>query len=92
MNMVQFKITEPDREAEGVVEIARRMRVTCLDGDRFLAAEDGLSVLDRLGIPYTIILREPFNYERHGSAARRWSRVGSAACGWIKASSWKTTS
>ena len=65
MNMVEFKITQPDREAEGIVEIARRMRVTCREGDRFLVAEGGLVVLDRLGIPYTVLLREPFNYERH---------------------------
>lgn len=65
MNMVEFKITESSREAEGIVEIARRMRVTCLEGDRFLVAEGGLAVLDRLAIPYTIISREPFNYERH---------------------------
>ena len=65
MNMVEFKITQPDREAEGIVEIARRMRVTCLEGDRYLVAEGGLAVLDRLAIPYTILSREPFNYERH---------------------------
>ena len=41
------------------------MRVTCLEGNRFLVAEEGLGVLDRLGIPYTVLAREPFNYERH---------------------------
>jgi hypothetical protein len=65
MNMVEFKIAQPQREAEGIVEIARRMRITCLEGDRFLVAEAGLDVLDRLTIPYTILSREPFNYERH---------------------------
>ena len=63
--MVQFKIMQRDREPEGIVEIARRMRVTCLEGERFLVAESGLAVLDRLGIPYTVLAREPFNYERH---------------------------
>ena len=65
MNMVEFKIAEPAREAEGILEIGRRMRVTCLEGDRFLVAEEGLRVLDRLGIEYTVLAREPFNYERH---------------------------
>ncbi len=65
MNMVEFKITQPSRESEGIVEIARRMRVTCLEGDRYLVAEGGLVVLDRLGIPYTVLALEPFNYERH---------------------------
>ena len=65
MNMVEFRITEPAREAEGILELGRRMRVSCLEGDRFLVAENGLSILDRLGIPYTVLAREPFNYERH---------------------------
>ena len=65
MNMVEFRITEPARESEGILEIGRRMRVSCLEGDRFLVAEDGLAVLDRLGIPYAVLIREPFNYERH---------------------------
>src|SRR5256885_10115623 len=65
MNMVEFRVTEPAREAEGILEIGRRMRVSCLEGDRFLVAEEGLAVLDRLGIAYTLLTREPFNYERH---------------------------
>ena len=65
MNMVEFKISQSDRESEGIVEIARRMRVTRLEGERFLVAESGLAVLDRLGIPYIVLAREPFNYERH---------------------------
>ena len=65
MNIVEFKITEPEREAEGIVELAKRMRVTCLKGERFLVAESGLAVLDQLGIRYTVLSREPFNYERH---------------------------
>ena len=65
MNMVEFKITVPARESEGIVELAKRMRVTCLNGDRFVVAESGLAVLDRLGIAYTVITREPFSYERH---------------------------
>src|SRR5439155_8433326 len=65
MNMVEFRITEQAREAEGILEIGRRMRVSCLEGDRFLVAEEGLAVLDRLGIAYTVLTREPFNYERH---------------------------
>ena len=65
MDMVEFKITEPAREPEGILEIGRRMRITCLEGNRFLVAEPGLAVLDRLGINYTILAREPFNYERH---------------------------
>ncbi len=65
MNMVEFKISQPDRESEGIIEIARRMRVTCLEGERFLVAESGLAMLDRLGIPYAVLSHEPFNYERH---------------------------
>ena len=65
MNMVEFKVTDPAREAEGIVELSRRMRVTCLEGTRFLVAETGLAVLARIGIPYEVISREPFNYERH---------------------------
>jgi hypothetical protein len=65
MNMVEFKINDVAREAEGVVELGKRMRVTCLKGDRFLVAETGLVVLDQLGIKYTIPTREPFNHERH---------------------------
>ena len=63
--MVEFRITEPAREAEGILEIGRRMRVTCIEGDRFLVAEEGLRVLERLSIGYTVLSREPFNYERH---------------------------
>ena len=51
MNMVEFRITEAARESEGILEIGRRMRVSCLEGNRFLVAEEGLGVLDRLGIP-----------------------------------------
>jgi hypothetical protein len=65
MNMVEFKITDPARESEGIVELSRRMRVTCLEGTRFLVAESGLAVLDRLGISYNVLSVEPFNYERH---------------------------
>jgi hypothetical protein len=65
MYMVEFRISEPARESEGILEIGRRMRVTCLEGDRFLVAEEGLRVLDRLGIAYKVLIREPFNYERH---------------------------
>ena len=65
MNMVEFRITERTRESEGILEIGRRMHVTCLEGNRFLVAEEGLGVLDRLSIPYTVLAREPFNYERH---------------------------
>ena len=65
MNMVEFRITEPARESEGILEIGRRMRVSCLEGNRFLVAEEGLGVLERLGIVYTVLTREPFNYERH---------------------------
>jgi len=65
MNMVEFRISDPARESEGIVELSRRMRVTCLEGTRFLVAETGLAVLDRLSIPYDVLSREPFNYERH---------------------------
>ena len=61
MNMVEFRITERARESEGILEIGRRMRVSCLEGNRFLVVEEGLAVLDRLGIPYTVLTREPFN-------------------------------
>jgi len=63
--MVEFKITDQARESESILEIGRRMRVTCLEGNRFLVAEEGIGVLDRLGIAYTVLAREPFNYERH---------------------------
>jgi len=63
--MVEFRIVPDDRQSEGILELGRRMRVSCLEGNRFLVAEDGLKVLDRLGIPYTVLAREPFNYERH---------------------------
>ena len=60
MHMIEFKITDPKRVAEGIVELARRMRVTCLQGECYVVAEAGLTVLDRLGIPYTPLTREPF--------------------------------
>ena len=65
MHMIEFKITDPERVPEGIVELARRMRVTCLNGERYVVAEGGLTVLDRLGISYTVLAREPFCYERH---------------------------
>jgi hypothetical protein len=67
MNVVELEITQPDREAEGIVEIARKRPITCLQGDRYLDAESGLSVLDRLSIPYTVLPREPLDYARHAA-------------------------
>src|SRR5262249_14409804 len=73
VNMVEFRITEPARESEGILEIGRRMRVSCLEGNRFLVAEEGLRVLERLGIAYRVLSR--FGASPAHAGIGRWNRL-----------------
>jgi len=61
MQMVRIRFTKPAKEAEGFVALAKRLRVICLPEHTYEIAKSGLTILDDLGIAYTVIAEEGFD-------------------------------
>lgn len=65
MQMVRIKFTDPAREAEGFVALAKRIRVICFADDTYEIARLGLKILDELGIAYQVLVEEGFDSAGH---------------------------
>ncbi|MBM4045410.1 MAG: hypothetical protein FJ279_09865 [Planctomycetes bacterium] len=60
MQMARIRFAEKDR-AEGLVALARRIKVVCLPDDQYLIAEANLRLLDDLGLTYEVLAVEGFD-------------------------------
>jgi hypothetical protein len=65
MQMVRFKFAEEAREAEGMVALAKRVRVICFADDTYEIAKPSLRILDDLGIAYRVLVEEGFDGACH---------------------------
>ena len=65
MQMARFKFADEAREAEGMVALAKRVRVICFADDTYEIAKPGLKILDDLGIAYRVLAEEGFDGACH---------------------------
>ena len=65
MQMVRFKFADAAREAEGMVALAKRVRVICFADDSYEMTKPSLRILDDLGITYRVLAEEGFDGACH---------------------------
>jgi hypothetical protein len=58
MSFVRIRISDPDREARGFVELAKRGRVICLPQHTYEVPKKHLKVLQEMRIPFVILKEE----------------------------------
>ena len=63
--MVKIRFTDPSKEAEGFVALAKQVRVVCFADDTYEIAKSHLKILDDLNIPYEVITEEGFDHVCH---------------------------
>jgi len=63
--MVRFKFSDGSREAEGMVALAKRVKVICFADDTYEIAKPSLRILDDLGIAYQVLTEEGFDGACH---------------------------
>jgi hypothetical protein len=55
MQMVKIRFTNPAKEAEGFVALAKWVHVVCFDDDTYEIAKPNLKILDELDISYEVL-------------------------------------
>lgn len=60
MQMVKIRFTDPAKEAEGFVALAKQVRVICFADDTYEITKSHLKILDDLNIPYEVMRRSKF--------------------------------
>jgi hypothetical protein len=62
MKMVKIKFQNPEEDARGALELAKRFTVICLPQDIYEVPEAALAMLDELHLPYCLLETEGFDY------------------------------
>ena len=62
MKMVKIKFQNPEEDAQGALELAKRFTVICLPQDIYEVPEAALAMLDELHLPYCLLETEGFDY------------------------------
>ena len=62
MKMVKIKCQNPGEDAQGALELAKRITVICLPRDTYEVPEAALAILDGLHLAYCLLETEGFEH------------------------------